>query len=176
MFCKIALVFCWLGFAVSLPMKKVHLAKYSFCPDGWMRFKDSCYYIEMKKMDFAEAQLSCMERGATMFAADNVEEWLEVMAHTPLNYWSWAGLRYDNDAKQAKWKNSAGGVAVSELDWLNSPATAENNGMNTVARCVAHYNGDVGKSYSFYYHCGMDFYSICEKNATLLEVPADKGF
>ncbi|KAL6736572.1 hypothetical protein Aduo_006908 [Ancylostoma duodenale] len=141
-----------------------------------MRFKDSCYYIEMKKMDFAEAQLSCMERGATMFAADNVEEWLEVMAHTPLNYWSWAGLRYDNDAKQAKWKNSAGGVAVSELDWLNSPATAENNGMNTVARCVAHYNGDVGKSYSFYYHCGMDFYSICEKNATLLEVPADKGF
>ncbi|KHJ74763.1 hypothetical protein OESDEN_25621, partial [Oesophagostomum dentatum] len=45
------------------------------CPDGWRRYGDSCYYVEMDKLDFDTAEKRCFEKGATMFAADSMDEW-----------------------------------------------------------------------------------------------------
>ncbi|KAK6738895.1 hypothetical protein RB195_020784 [Necator americanus] len=174
MLSKIVFIAFILGLTVSLPTKRDSSHKLLRCQDGWMRYHDSCYYMELKKMDFTRAEISCAERGAKLFVADTVEEWLEVMMHSPLNYWTWVGLRYEDEVKEAKWRTEADGLEVSKLDWLSSPRSAENNGMNTVARCVGHYNCEVGNSYTFYYSCGMEFYSICEKNATLVEKRADE--
>lgn len=47
--------------------------------------------------------------------------------------------------------------------WLR---TSPDHDWNTASKCVAHYNSD--SSYAQFYFCGMEFYSVCERNATLL--------
>ncbi|KAK6057684.1 hypothetical protein COOONC_04756 [Cooperia oncophora] len=66
------------------------------CPDGWISYQDSCYYVESSKMSLGQAEKACNEKGATLFVADSIEgicELLnEVMKETPPYFWSWIGL------------------------------------------------------------------------------------
>ncbi|KIH61249.1 hypothetical protein ANCDUO_08484 [Ancylostoma duodenale] len=55
----------------------VEMGSSQICPDGWRRYGDSCYYVEMEKLDYNRAEQRCSAKGATMLAADTLEEWLK---------------------------------------------------------------------------------------------------
>ncbi|XGW07273.1 hypothetical protein V3C99_010455 [Haemonchus contortus] len=142
------------------------LQQHATCPTGWVQFRDSCYYIEKEKMRFDKAEVRCLERGSTLFVADTLEEWTKVMSHTPKNDLTWTGLEQQDDERIPSWKEP-GGIDPRNIDWLVPPGTSTTNGWNTAANCIARFHSTY-KSYSYFYYCGLDFYSICEKNSTLL--------
>ncbi|RCN25225.1 hypothetical protein ANCCAN_29064 [Ancylostoma caninum] len=84
------------------------------CPDSWLRFRDSCYFIENTKMEFSDAESSCYEKGATLFVANSLEEFDMVMRSAALNFWSWTGLVQSNAMSQPKWLGY-GGVEPARL-------------------------------------------------------------
>lgn len=101
-----------------------------------------------------------------MFVADSPREWMEVLSHSPLHFWSWIGLHRDEDEPEPSWKEQ-GGMAMDQINWLNRARTPERNGWNSVARCVTHFSSPTIR-YAYFYYCGMKYYSICERNGTLL--------
>ncbi|RCN41279.1 lectin C-type domain protein [Ancylostoma caninum] len=140
------------------------------CPDSWLRFRDSCYFIEKTKMEFSDAEISCYEKGATLFVANSLEEFDVVMRSAALNFWSWTGLVQFNAMSQPKWL-SYGGVEPARLKWLVSPYTPASNGRTAASECAAYYNSEVKiASYNYFYPCNLQFGSICERNATLINV------
>lgn len=153
-------ILCLLSLAVSYPNKKFD-TKYTICPNGWMRFGDSCYYYERKKMTFDKAEVHCLQLGGTMFVADTVQEWDMVVKQSHINAWSWVGLKQDEDERKPRWTET-GGIPMSAIKWLSGT-----NGWSTASNCVAYYNSDVNP-YALFYYCGLDYHPICEKNATLL--------
>lgn len=94
--------------------------------------------------------------------ANSLQEYNEVMSRTPKNSWAWTGLYQGVDDNRPKWKYP-GGIDASQIKWLR---TSPDHDWNTASKCVAHYNSD--SSYAQFYFCGMEFYSVCERNATLL--------
>ena len=158
------------------------------CPDGWIRYLDSCYYIETEKMDLASAERACNEKGATLFVADSLEEFNQVMKETPLYYWSWIGLGQGPTDTYPKWKvagepsqfrcavpcetsvswDGMYGMDPSQLKWLVKPFSSAVNGWSSAATCVGHYNIDVFSStYLYFYPCSSLYHSVCERNSTL---------
>ncbi|EYB96507.1 hypothetical protein Y032_0149g2680 [Ancylostoma ceylanicum] len=138
------------------------------CPDSWLRFRDSCYFIEKTRMELSDAESSCYEKGATLFTANSLEEFDVVMRSAALNFWSWTGLVQFDTMTQPKWL-SYGGVEPTRLKWLVSPYTSASNGRTAASECVAYYNSEVKiASYNYFYPCNLQFGSICERNATLI--------
>ncbi|KAK6057365.1 lectin C-type domain protein [Cooperia oncophora] len=149
----------------------------SRCPSGWVEYRDSCYFIEHVKMRFDKAEVRCLERGSTMFVADSMEEWTKVMSLTPVNDLTWTGLEQEDDENTPLWKEP-GGMNPRHIDWLVPPGDSSSNGWNSGANCVARFHTTY-KSYSYFYYCGLEFYSVCEKNSTLLTKiwdQSDRGF
>ncbi|VDK43950.1 unnamed protein product [Cylicostephanus goldi] len=73
------------------------------CADGWFRYQDSCYYMELTKMDAASAERACNEKGGSLFVADTLAEFNEVMKEAPLYFWSWIGLGQSEGDSYPKW-------------------------------------------------------------------------
>lgn len=159
------------------------------CPDGWIRYQESCYYIEIEKMDLPRAERACNEKGATMFVANSIEEFNQVMKEAPLYYWSWIGLGQGPSDVYPKWQvagepagfrcavasdvgpvswNGGYGLDPRQLKWLVTPFSSGVNGWSSAATCVAYYNTDVYSStYVYFYPCSSLYHSVCERNATL---------
>ncbi|EPB71403.1 hypothetical protein ANCCEY_09504 [Ancylostoma ceylanicum] len=132
------------------------------CPDSWLRFRDSCYFIEKTRMELSDAESSCYEKGATLFTANSLEEFVSVtssveiiilqrgsseiqdvvMRSAALNFWSWTGLVQFDTMTQPKWL-SYGGVEPTRLKWLVSPYTSASNGRTAASECVAYYNSEL---------------------------------
>ncbi|VDO60353.1 unnamed protein product, partial [Haemonchus placei] len=124
------------------------------CPDGWSRYQDSCYYIETAKMSYGQAERACSEKGATLFVADSVEEFV--------SRWFWIGLGQGEGDSYPQWQ-----VAGDSRKWLILPFSSSSNGWSSAATCVGHYNGGT-YNYLYFYPCSSLFYSVCEKNSTLI--------
>lgn len=158
------------------------------CPDGWIRYQDSCYFIEMEKMDLPRAEKACNEKGATLFVANSIEEFNQIMKEAPLYYWSWIGLGQGPSDTFPKWQvgepgafkcavaSDVGPVSWSgmygmdprQLKWLVTPFSSGANGWSSAATCVAYYNIDVFSStYVYFYPCSSLYHSVCERNSTL---------
>ncbi|ETN80197.1 hypothetical protein NECAME_09330 [Necator americanus] len=161
------------------------------CPDGWIRYQQSCYYMETAKMTLQNAERACNEKGGSLFVADSLGEFNEVMKESPLYFWSWIGLGQNDASGYPRWQSQGMGLSPlkclpadsgnlplwdgmygmnpAELKWLVTPFSSASNGWSTAATCVAHYNIDIYTStYLYFYPCSYEFYSICEKNSTLL--------
>ncbi|VDO06112.1 unnamed protein product [Haemonchus placei] len=161
------------------------------CPDGWSRYQDSCYYVEKAKMSYGQAERACNEKGATLFVADSVEEFNELMRETPNFYWSWIGLGQAQTDSYPQWQVAGPdgspmrcavasddfgvpawggyeGLDPAHLKWLIMPFSSVPNGWSSVSTCVGHYNVETYSStYLYFYPCGSLFHSICERNSTL---------
>ncbi|RCN46102.1 hypothetical protein ANCCAN_07874 [Ancylostoma caninum] len=161
------------------------------CPDGWIRYQQSCYYMEMAKMDMQSAERACNEKGGSLFVADSIGEFNEVMKESPLYFWSWIGLGQNEAGGLPRWHAQSGpssfkclpadysnlvwdgayGMNPAELKWLVTPFNSYSNGWSTAATCVAHYNIDTyASTYLYFYPCSYQFHSICERNYTLLNL------
>ncbi|PIO54186.1 lectin C-type domain protein, partial [Teladorsagia circumcincta] len=161
------------------------------CPDGWSRFEDSCYYMESTKMGLIEAERACNEKGATLFIADSIEEFNEVMQETPPYFWSWIGLGQSETDSYPRWqvvlpdgpspmrclsggfgKPSFGGYEGLDpavlYEMVDSSVASMPNGWSPAATCVAYYNmKSISGSYLYFYPCSSLYHSICERNTTL---------
>lgn len=91
--------------------------------------------------------------------------------------WRWAGAKLEGAGRHANGSDVSfmyshlaeekSATIVVFRNWLNRARTPERNGWNSVARCVAHFSSPTIR-YAYFYYCGMKYYSICERNGTLL--------
>ncbi|CAD6189186.1 unnamed protein product [Caenorhabditis auriculariae] len=146
------------------------------CPDGWIRFSKSCYYIEQEMMGFAKAEKRCFEKDATLFVANSLDEWDAIRHHTPKAFFAWIGLvrfsSYEKSEALPRWQTE-GGINPAKLNWVIRPYSPMPNGWSSVSNCAASYNAAVAidsASYVYYYPCVSSFHSICERNATLIDL------
>ncbi|KAK6021135.1 hypothetical protein OSTOST_13203, partial [Ostertagia ostertagi] len=102
------------------------------CPNGWIRYHDSCYHMEFMKMERESAQRACVEKGATLFVADSEEEFKEIATQSPLYFWSWIGLAQYDGTNRPEWTGSAG-MDPTKIKWLISPFSSMANGWSKVA-------------------------------------------
>ncbi|EGT51063.1 hypothetical protein CAEBREN_01228 [Caenorhabditis brenneri] len=144
------------------------------CPDGWLKFFDSCYFFETEALGFAKAEKNCQDKQATLFVANSLDEWETVRAHTKKSQFSWIGLvrfsQYERYEKLPRWQTT-GSINPSKINWLINPYQPLGNGWSTVANCVALFEFPStieSSSYAFFYPCTQHFNSICERNSTIL--------
>uniref|UniRef100_A0A183GFK4 C-type lectin domain-containing protein n=1 Tax=Heligmosomoides polygyrus TaxID=6339 RepID=A0A183GFK4_HELPZ len=136
------------------------------CPDGWLRFKDSCYSKQRQKMDYDTAEQNCYAQGATLFVANSPEEWNVVMKSSTANSWTWVGLVQRQGMPTAKWQ-APGAMDVSRLNWLLRPYRSGSNGWSAYSECAANFNTlPSTSSYLYFYPCTLQFASICERNSS----------
>ncbi|KAK6013942.1 hypothetical protein OSTOST_20714 [Ostertagia ostertagi] len=140
-------------------------------------------------MGLIEAERACNEKGATLFIADSIEEFNEVMKETPPYFWSWIGLGQSETDSYPRWqvvlpdgpspmrcalpsgRPSFGGYEGLDpalLKWLILPfASMPTDGLR-LPQCAAYYNmKSISGSYLYFYPCSSLYHSVCERNTTL---------
>ncbi|CCD65631.1 C-type lectin domain-containing protein [Caenorhabditis elegans] len=145
------------------------------CPDGWVRFSDSCYWIEQHKQSFAEAEKRCYEKNATLFVVNSQDEWDAVREHFPQTGYTWIGLvrftHFEKSQDAPIWQTE-GAVNPTRLNWLIRPYKPVSNGWSALANCAAHFSAAINwdaSAYTYFQPCSFKFYSICERNGTILD-------
>ncbi|VDL72927.1 unnamed protein product [Nippostrongylus brasiliensis] len=134
------------------------------CPDGYKRYANSCYYVEMQKMDYESAVRNCEKMGASVFSASSLEEWNEVMAMTPAYYWTWTGIQQEAGDVLPQFKG-ADRMDTSNINWLMKPFSSTGNGWSSMSTCAAFYNMNMPTSnYVYFYPCSLQYHSICQRN------------
>ncbi|CAB3400642.1 unnamed protein product [Caenorhabditis bovis] len=175
------------AFADYVPGSRQRFTNYptTGCPDGWVTFADSCYWVEQEKFSYAKAEEKCYEKNATLLVLNSQDEWDALRQHTPKTYYTWLGLiRLTNDSRWLRsnevandgqdtpvWQTE-GAVNPTKINWLVRPYGPLVNGWSSVSNCVAHFRPAVdieNTDYVFYYPCNYEFYSICERNNTILD-------
>lgn len=90
------------------------------CPDGWLRYSDSCYFIETESLGFAKAERKCHDKQATLFVANSMEEWDAVRDHAEKSVLSWIGLvrfsHYERLEQLPRWQTT-GSINPSKM-WV----------------------------------------------------------
>ena len=88
------------------------------CPDGWVRFSDSCYFYETELLGFAKAERKCYDKQATLFVANSFEEWDLVRTRTEKSHFSWIGLvrfsHFERSEQLPRWQTT-GSINPSKL-------------------------------------------------------------
>ncbi|CAI5456727.1 unnamed protein product [Caenorhabditis angaria] len=149
------------------------------CEDGWVRYSDSCYWIEKSKLSFADAEKECYAKNATLMVVNSQDEWTTVRKHHPNIVFYWIGLVRLNhlqpDGEFPVWQTE-GAVHPAQMNWLVEPYEPVINGWSRLANCVAHFTSieSWNSSYLYYYPCSYSFNSICERNNTILDFLARK--
>ncbi|EFO82458.1 CRE-CLEC-266 protein [Caenorhabditis remanei] len=145
------------------------------CPDGWIRFSDSCYWVEQHKQSFAEAEKRCYEKNATLFVVNSQDEWDAVREHFPQIGYTWIGLvrftHRERSEDTPTWQTE-GAVNPAKLNWLIRPYKPVSNGWSILSNCAAHYSASLNldaSAYTYYQPCSFKYYSICERNSTILD-------
>lgn len=144
------------------------------CPDGWLRYSDSCYFFETENFGFAKAERKCHDKQATLFVANSLEEWDTVRARTEKSAFTWFGLvrfsHYERLEQLPRWQTT-GSINPTKINWLSKPFQPLGNGWSSIANCAALFQSPTpleSASYTFFYPCTLQFNSICERNSTIL--------
>ncbi|RCN52044.1 hypothetical protein ANCCAN_01832, partial [Ancylostoma caninum] len=85
-------------------MSSSQVIPHQICPDGWRRYAETCFYLEIEKLPFSEAEKRCNDKNSTIFVADSLHEWDEVMSFTPPGSWTWIDVRGENGT--AQWRGA----------------------------------------------------------------------
>nr|pir hypothetical protein K10B2.3 - Caenorhabditis elegans [Caenorhabditis elegans] len=143
------------------------------CPEGWIRYSDSCYWVETELLGFAKAERKCSEKQSTLFVANSIDEWEAIRGHSKDSFSSWIGLvrfsHYERSEQLPRWQTE-GAVNPSKINWLIKPYSPLVNGWSQLANCAASYKSPASletASYTYFYPCTYLFYSICERNSTI---------
>ncbi|CAB02756.1 C-type lectin domain-containing protein 87 [Caenorhabditis elegans] len=144
------------------------------CPDGWLRFADSCYWIEKELLGFAKAERNCFEKQSTLFVANSIEEWDAIRVQAKEAFFSWIGLvrftHYEKLEQLPRWQTE-GALNPTKINWLIKPYKPLFNGWSSLANCAASYKSPSSlesASYTYFYPCTYMLYSICERNSTIV--------
>lgn len=137
------------------------------CKNGWIVYKESCYYVETQAKTLQNAEKACLEKDATLFVADSREEFNTIMKPNNQNAYTWIGLFKEREDKEPIYHVQSG-MNYKDLPWLVKPYSHSGNGWTSVSQGAAFWNPstELGK-YVFWYPPGYLFNSICEYNQTL---------
>ncbi|CAJ1053402.1 CD209 antigen-like protein C [Xyrichtys novacula] len=86
-----------LRLALSEPCVKAQTEGHS-CPQGWLMFASSCYYISSQQKNWDDSHEDCLQRGANLVVIDSRLEQAFLMGFTPA---AWVGMT-DRD-QEGKW-------------------------------------------------------------------------
>ncbi|EPB71542.1 hypothetical protein ANCCEY_09364 [Ancylostoma ceylanicum] len=56
-------------------MSSSKVIQHQICPDGWRRYGETCFYVEMERLPFDMAEARCKDKNSTIFVADSLDEW-----------------------------------------------------------------------------------------------------
>ncbi|XP_047457170.1 C-type lectin domain family 4 member E-like [Mugil cephalus] len=73
------------------------------CPEGWKRFKDSCYILSIDLGSWTEARQDCIDREADLVVVNDAEEQRFFCNFTKVETWSWIGLTKRETEGTWKW-------------------------------------------------------------------------
>ncbi|EYC15778.1 hypothetical protein Y032_0036g3353 [Ancylostoma ceylanicum] len=140
-------------------MSSSKVIQHQICPDGWRRYGETCFYVEMERLPFDMAEARCKDKNSTIFVADSLDEWDEIMGFTPPDSWTWIDVKGENGT--AQWR---GALDASNLNWLIQPFSPAANGWTTTTSCAAYRNMDSPpSSHVFFYPCSSQYRSICKR-------------
>ncbi|KAL6741304.1 hypothetical protein Aduo_014574 [Ancylostoma duodenale] len=140
-------------------MSSSKVIQHQICPDGWRRYGETCFHLEMEKLPFSEAEKRCQEKNSTIFTANSLDEWDEVTSFTPPGSWTWIDVKGENST--AQWR---GALDASSLNWLVKPFSPSSNGWTTTTSCAAYRNMEPPlPSHVFFYPCSSQYHSICKR-------------
>ncbi|KAK6038492.1 hypothetical protein COOONC_24003 [Cooperia oncophora] len=131
-----AITIIFLKLVVAFPSAKLCSHEYPDCPNGCIRLLDSGYYMELVKLPFETARVEYLKRETTLCAPDSVEEWVDVVEHTSLNFRTWVGQKR-TDERPPQWQRNTG-RDNKKINRLVPPAIPEGNGWNPTPQCLAH--------------------------------------
>uniref|UniRef100_A0A0K0E028 C-type lectin domain-containing protein n=1 Tax=Strongyloides stercoralis TaxID=6248 RepID=A0A0K0E028_STRER len=147
--------------------------KFNCCPKGWISNDESCYYVIRHQLNFHTAEHYCASKQSILIEVDSQDEWNLIRQLPPTDRYFWIGIRdssYDNNTI-----TSARGsiINVQQLEYLPWYAKNSNNnlkidnGWSPIDNCLAYLNSiNVNASYTYFYNCNLNFFAICERNAT----------
>ncbi|KAK6049209.1 lectin C-type domain protein [Cooperia oncophora] len=136
------------------------------CPDGFRRIEDSCFYIEMEKLSYDQAEKRCSDKGGSLFAPVSQAQWNhlqdEVTSMTPPYFWTWTGIKKTTPTEDPHFKIE-GAMDASSVNWLMRPYSDASNGWSSMATCAAFYNMEKSTSnYVYFYPCSLQYHSVCQ--------------
>ncbi|XP_062411025.1 C-type lectin domain family 4 member M-like isoform X1 [Sardina pilchardus] len=126
------------------------------CPEGWLTYGSSCYYISNSHRNWTASRDQCLERGADLIVINSQEEQEFVRA---LSVRAWIGLCYSEEHRVWKWVDGApltNGTGYWLLGEPNNAGGMVENCGQTWARepSLQTWNDD---------RCGHRFQWMCEK-------------
>uniref|UniRef100_A0A8C9WM58 C-type lectin domain-containing protein n=1 Tax=Scleropages formosus TaxID=113540 RepID=A0A8C9WM58_SCLFO len=81
------------------------------CPQGWVGFDTSCYYISSEEKNWTESQQDCEQRGVNLAIINSREE--QEFINT-FNKRIWIGLTYRDEERSWKWVD---GTELTVMFW-----------------------------------------------------------
>ncbi|RVE67062.1 hypothetical protein OJAV_G00113620 [Oryzias javanicus] len=124
------------------------------CPEGWMRFRNRCYYKSTEKKTWFDSRIFCQDNGADLVTINSKEE-QEFVSEMNQNDESWIGVVSQwSEKSTTKWKWVDGSPVLQQF-WEKEFPKAQFNYYCAVA---LNAEGKWTQQYPI-----QDIYWICEK-------------
>ncbi|XP_024154114.1 C-type lectin domain family 17, member A-like [Oryzias melastigma] len=124
------------------------------CPEGWMRFRNRCYYKSTEKKTWFDSRIFCQDKGSDLLVINSKEE-QEFVSEMNQNDESWIGVVAQWSEKiTIKWKWVDGSPVLQQF-WENGFPKSSFSYFGAVA-----VNAEGKWTQQLYLH---DLHWICEK-------------
>ncbi|KAI1887303.1 hypothetical protein AGOR_G00188900 [Albula goreensis] len=124
------------------------------CPQGWIKFSSSCYYISNDRKTWNESRQNCREREADLVIINNKEKQMFISKFH--NFW--IGLTDSN--KEGNWKWVDGTTLITGY-WIDGQPDNEDN-----EDCVVTYGQKNPEATWNDLTCSCTAHWLCEKPAS----------
>nr|XP_006627571.1 PREDICTED: C-type lectin domain family 10 member A-like [Lepisosteus oculatus]XP_015196183.1 PREDICTED: C-type lectin domain family 10 member A-like [Lepisosteus oculatus] len=142
-----------------LDKMKKNMTTASCCPDGWVYFSDSCYYISTEGLSWDAAKDYCSSKSSSLVILNSEQEWRFVAGKTMPRFY-WIGL---TDERTGKWEWVDGTPYVLDRrKWRpGQPDDWTDHGLGGGEDCAhLHRDGLLNDD-----HCSRSYYFVCEARA-----------
>uniref|UniRef100_A0A7N6ASJ2 C-type lectin domain-containing protein n=1 Tax=Anabas testudineus TaxID=64144 RepID=A0A7N6ASJ2_ANATE len=131
-----------------------------FCPEGWKKFRCSCYFKSTENKTWSESRTDCENRESDLVMINSKEE-QDFVSQMSMNRESWIGLTVTTHGSNIRYSWSwawVDGSPLTETFWAAGQREAPLNSFSRVAL------GQSGKWKTQVYYSGN--FWICEKKVT----------
>jgi hypothetical protein len=134
------------------------------CPNGWVVYESSCYFVGRTVKSFQQANVYCQSLGGSLITIDSPDEWETMRNHMQRVQWTWIGLNAQGSLLEPTWIKPSS-FNPESLPWL---VASTGHGATPLINCAAYYAAtDMASSYVNFYDCSLKYYFMCENNSTL---------
>uniref|UniRef100_A0A2K5P431 Killer cell lectin like receptor C1 n=1 Tax=Cercocebus atys TaxID=9531 RepID=A0A2K5P431_CERAT len=134
-------IICLVLMASVVTIVVIPLRHCGHCPEEWITYSNSCYYIGKEKRTWAESLLACASKNSSLLSIDNEEEMKFLTAISPS---SWIGVF--RDSSQHPW------VTINGLTFKHEIKESDNAEHNCAMLHAGGLKSDQCES-TIIYHC-----------------------